>query len=151
MLASAGSTTNRSMSLSLVILPVAADPNRMILSGRATVRTRRTTSFSSVSSTFIQFHHTQSRLQLHETTSSRDLVSGRETAIAKNARLRAVGENRPDEDPAFKQGHRDGQVGIVHIHATLGVHRDGSRLRIDDPELRGSGPGQGSHRSEERR
>src|ERR1039458_3495263 len=51
--AGAGSTTNRSMSLSLVICPVAADPNRMILSGRATVRTRRTTSFSSVSSTVI--------------------------------------------------------------------------------------------------
>src|ERR1035438_9526195 len=64
--AGAGSTTNRSMSLSLVICPVAADPNRMILSGRATVRTRRTTSFSSVSSTFIQFHHTQSCPQLHE-------------------------------------------------------------------------------------
>src|ERR1039457_3168463 len=68
--ADAGSTTNRSMSLSLVICPVAADPNRMILSGRATVRTRRTTSFSSVSSTFIQFHHTQSRPQLHERCSS---------------------------------------------------------------------------------
>src|SRR5665647_1660399 len=65
--------TNRSMSLSLVICPVAADPNRMILSGRATVRTRRTTSFSSVSSTFIQFHHTQSRRQLHDRISSRGL------------------------------------------------------------------------------
>src|ERR1035438_5538324 len=62
------------MSLSLVICPVAADPNRMILSGLATVRTRRTTSFSSVSSTFIQFHHTQSRRQMHERISSRDLV-----------------------------------------------------------------------------
>src|ERR1017187_8839104 len=39
------------MSLSLVIWPVAADPNRVILSGRATVRTRRTTPFSNASST----------------------------------------------------------------------------------------------------
>src|ERR1022692_3720381 len=72
--AGAGSTTNRSMSLSLVICPVAADPNRMILSGRATVRTRRTTSFSSVSSTFIQLNHTQSRSQLHEKTFARALL-----------------------------------------------------------------------------
>ncbi len=49
-----------------VIWPVAADPNRMIRSGRATVRTRRTTSSSSVSSTVIQFHHTQSYHRLHE-------------------------------------------------------------------------------------
>src|ERR1017187_1955495 len=89
MLASAGSTTNRSMSLSLVICPVAADPNRMILSGRATVRTRRTTSFSSVSSTFIQFHHTQSRSQLHEKTLARAWC-GRKTAVAKNSSLPAV-------------------------------------------------------------
>src|ERR1017187_8168526 len=65
-LAGSGSTTSRSRSLSSVIWPVAADPNRMILSGRATVSTRRTTSLSSVSSTFIQFHHTQSRPRLHE-------------------------------------------------------------------------------------
>src|SRR5258708_35719757 len=49
-----------------VIWPVAADPNRLIRSGRATGRTRRTTSSSSVSSTVIQFHHTQSYHRLHE-------------------------------------------------------------------------------------
>src|SRR5271157_5303288 len=47
------------MSLSLVICPVAAEPNKMILSGRATERTRRTISFSNVSSTPIRFHDTR--------------------------------------------------------------------------------------------
>src|ERR1017187_444628 len=61
------------------------------------------------------------------------------------AKLFAVGENRPDENPAFTQWHRDGRVGTVHIHATLGIHRDGSRFRIYDPELRGSEAGQGGH------
>src|SRR5665213_550569 len=37
----AGSKFNRSISLSFVISPVVAEPNRMILSGRATVRMRR--------------------------------------------------------------------------------------------------------------
>src|SRR5271157_4583986 len=64
-LAGSGSTTSRSMSLSLVIWPVTADPNRMILSGLATARTRRTTSVSNISSTPIRFHHTQSRPGLH--------------------------------------------------------------------------------------
>src|ERR1039458_6357221 len=64
MFARAGSTTRRSMSLSLVIWPVAAEPNRMILSGRATERTRRTISFSNVSSTPIRFHDTRYRARV---------------------------------------------------------------------------------------
>src|ERR1039457_6417753 len=83
-LAGSGSTTSRSRSLSSVIWPVAADPNRMILSGRATVSTRRTTSLSSVSSTFIQFHHTQSRPRLHE--------------ISAEARAGALGDHRADDE-----------------------------------------------------
>jgi len=50
-LASSGSTISRSTSLSFVISPAAAETNRMILSGRATGGTRRTISFSRVSST----------------------------------------------------------------------------------------------------
>src|ERR1035441_6717931 len=49
----AGSTIKRSISLSLVIWPVTADPNSMIFSGRVTVKTRRTISRRSISSTAI--------------------------------------------------------------------------------------------------
>src|ERR1019366_2079320 len=44
---------------------------------------------SSVSSTFIQFHHTQSRSQLHQKTLARAWC-GRKTAVAKNTRPPAV-------------------------------------------------------------
>ena len=50
-----GATMSRSMSLSFVISPVAAEPNRIILSGRATLNTRRTISLSKLSLTPTRF------------------------------------------------------------------------------------------------
>src|ERR1039457_2988102 len=58
-----GSTIKMSISLSFVIWPVAADPNRMILSGFATASTRRTTSFSTSSSTPIRFNDRPRRVE----------------------------------------------------------------------------------------
>src|ERR1035441_10990458 len=92
------------MSLSLVICPVAADPNRMILSGRATVRTRRTTSFSSVSSTFIQFHHTQSCPQLHE-RSLAGMLDEAQALRAHGADV-AIGYFEPHAPPAHHHRNR---------------------------------------------
>src|ERR1017187_7830011 len=53
------------MSLAFVICPVAVEPNRMILSGCATERTRCTISSTNVSSTPIRSHNTRYWPRLH--------------------------------------------------------------------------------------
>jgi hypothetical protein len=72
----------------------------MILSGRATVRTRRTTSFSSVSSTPIQSHHAQSRPGLH----SDPRQTGAKRRNATQTRLNSV-DSRPSILVFFERGY----------------------------------------------
>src|ERR1039458_105307 len=118
----AGSTISRSMSLSLVIWPLAAEPNKIILCGRAARQTRLTISIKIVSSTPIRSYHSPP-----EDTLERPVVgTGR---FARRSRRR-----KPEQGGLFLHDLEDLAVDLLDgHHEALAV----PELRFGNPESRG--------------